>query len=57
MEKTIQFCQEVKGEARKFTDFDMFFEHITSKHKNQKVLHSVDFTRLIQVAAVEADLA
>jgi len=52
-----KFCQEVKRHAKRFSQFDMFVKFVEAEYKNQQVLKKVDFNRLVQVAAVEANLA
>lgn len=51
------FCKEIKEMAKKYKDFDSFFEATKIIGKQQCTLRKDEFNRLVQVAAVEANLA
>lgn len=55
--KVSNFCQEVKRHAKRFSEFNKFIEFVNAEYKGQTTLKKVDFNRLVQVAAMEAELA
>lgn len=56
-DRVTEYCKYIKELAKTFKTFDNFFDIVQTTEKNQKVLKPSDFKRLIQVAAVEANLA
>lgn len=57
VDRVTEFCQQVKRIAATFKTFDEFFSFINRNTNFKKIpLNRVDFNRLVQVAAVEANL-
>lgn len=52
--RVTDFCKFVKQSAKEFKTFEEFYKHAHSM--NQSTLKQSDFNRLVQVAAIEANL-
>ena len=57
MHTPTSFCKSIKAMAKKYADFDSFFEATKIIGGQQRTLKVDEFNRLVQVAAVEANLA
>lgn len=56
MKKIFDFCQNIKKLARNFENFNDFKLVADDIGRTQKILKKPDFVRLVNVAAMEANL-